>query len=57
MDILFLVVVIGFFAGAIAYVEGCEGCDAMTLEFWLGGTVAVGILLYLFYVLLNPEKF
>jgi hypothetical protein len=24
MDILFLVVAIGFFAGAIAYVEGCE---------------------------------
>jgi K+-transporting ATPase KdpF subunit len=29
----------------------------MTLEFWLGGTVAVGVLVYLFYVLLNPEKF
>jgi len=24
MDLLFLVVVVGFFAGAIAYVEGCE---------------------------------
>lgn len=24
MDILFLIVVIAFFAGAIAYVEGCE---------------------------------
>jgi hypothetical protein len=24
MDLLFLLVVIGFFAGAIAYVEGCE---------------------------------
>jgi K+-transporting ATPase KdpF subunit len=29
----------------------------MTLEFWLGGSVAAGILVYLFYVLLNPEKF
>jgi hypothetical protein len=24
MDLLFLLVVVGFFAGAIAYVEGCE---------------------------------
>jgi hypothetical protein len=24
MDILFLIVAIGFFGGAIAYVEGCE---------------------------------
>jgi len=24
MDVLFLVVIVGFFAGAIAYVEGCE---------------------------------
>jgi K+-transporting ATPase KdpF subunit len=29
----------------------------MTLEFWLGGAVAGGMLVYLFYVLLNPEKF
>ena len=29
----------------------------MTLEFWIGGTVAVGITVYLFHVLLNPEKF
>jgi len=24
MDLLFLVVIVAFFAGAIAYVEGCE---------------------------------
>jgi K+-transporting ATPase KdpF subunit len=29
----------------------------MPLELWLGGTVAVVVLFYLFYVLLNPEKF
>jgi K+-transporting ATPase KdpF subunit len=29
----------------------------MTLEFWLGGSVAVFVLVYLFYVLLNPERF
>ena len=29
----------------------------MTLEYCLGGVVTLGILAYLFYVLLNPEKF
>jgi len=29
----------------------------MTLELWLGGVVAAGVLVYLFYVLLNPEEF
>jgi K+-transporting ATPase KdpF subunit len=29
----------------------------MVLEYWLGGVVSVGILVYLFYVLLNPERF
>jgi len=24
MDLLFLVVIVGFFAGALAYIEGCE---------------------------------
>ncbi len=29
----------------------------MNLEFWLGGSVAAVVLVYLFFVLLNPEKF
>jgi K+-transporting ATPase KdpF subunit len=29
----------------------------MALEYWLGGAVSVGILVYLFYVLLHPERF
>ena len=29
----------------------------MALEYWLGGIIAVGILVYLFYVLLHPEHF
>jgi K+-transporting ATPase KdpF subunit len=29
----------------------------MILEYWLGGAVSVGILVYLFYVLLHPERF
>lgn len=29
----------------------------MTLEYSLGAIVAVGLLVYLFYVLLHPERF
>ena len=29
----------------------------MTAEYWLGGVVALGLLVYLFYVLLRPERF
>jgi len=29
----------------------------MLLEYWLGGFVSVAILVYLFYVLLHPERF
>ncbi len=29
----------------------------MVLEYFLGGAVSIGILVYLFYVLLNPERF
>jgi len=29
----------------------------MTLEYCLGGSVALGILVYLFWVLLHPERF
>jgi K+-transporting ATPase KdpF subunit len=29
----------------------------MILEYWLGGAVSLGILVYLFYVLLHPDRF
>ncbi len=29
----------------------------MLLECWLGGVISVGILIYLFYVLLHPDRF
>jgi K+-transporting ATPase KdpF subunit len=29
----------------------------MAFDFWLGGIVTVGILIYLVYALLTPEKF
>jgi K+-transporting ATPase KdpF subunit len=29
----------------------------MALEYWLGGVISIGILVYLFYVLLHPDRF
>ncbi len=29
----------------------------MAAEYWLGSVVALGLLVYLFYVLLRPERF
>lgn len=29
----------------------------MILEYWLGGAVSLGILVYLFYVLLHADRF
>ena len=29
----------------------------MFLEYWLGGIISVVILVYLFYVLLHPDRF
>jgi K+-transporting ATPase KdpF subunit len=34
---------------------GCEG--AMTFELVLGGVIAIGMLVYLVFALLRPEKF
>ena len=48
----------------LAYVRGCErlGRDAdperaMSPESWIGGLIALAILVYLVYTLLRPEKF
>lgn len=29
----------------------------MTLDYWLGGAVTVGLLVYLIFALVRPEKF
>jgi len=34
---------------------GCE--DVMTFELVLGGVIAIGMLVYLVFALLRPEKF
>ena len=39
-----------------AFATGCEGA-AMTLDYILGGAVTIGLLAYLVFALLRPEKF
>jgi K+-transporting ATPase KdpF subunit len=34
-----------------------EGPHAMTIDLWLGGITAAGLLIYLVAVLMRPEKF
>ena len=34
-----------------------HGEDAVTTESWIAGLLAVGILIYLVYTLIRPEKF
>jgi K+-transporting ATPase KdpF subunit len=29
----------------------------MSIDYWLGGTVSIGLLAYLLYALIRPEKF
>ncbi len=35
---------------------GCEG-DAVILDYWLGGAIAVVLTVYLLYALLRAERF
>ena len=37
--------------------NGCEGKSAMTFDYSLAALVSVGLLIYLTYALLRPERF
>ena len=39
-----------------AFATGCEGAT-MTFDYILGGAVTIGLLAYLVFALLRPEKF
>ena len=58
-DVIFIVVTIAFFAIACWYMHGCDRLSEvfMELEYLIGLTVSVIILVYLVYALLWPEKF
>ena len=66
-DLVFLVVVIAFFALATVFVAGCEllvgrrvaarrGAAVVSAANVIGLVLAVAVLVYLFYALLAPEK-
>ena len=58
-DLIFLAVGLGFFAGSIGYVYACDRLSEATMifDYWLAGIVTAGLLVYLTYALLRPEKF
>ncbi|MGY4464382.1 K+-transporting ATPase KdpF subunit [Bradyrhizobium sp. LB9.1b] len=60
MDILMLGLGFGFFALAIGYTYACERLlreRTMIFDYALAGTVSFGLLIYLTYALLRPERF
>jgi len=60
MDVLMLALAFGFFAAAIAYSYACdrlEGETVMIFDYSLAAAVSVGLLVYLTYALLRPERF
>ena len=61
LDILMLALGLGFFAAAIGYSYACERLSeertAMIFDYSLAGIVSLGLLFYLTYALLRPERF
>jgi K+-transporting ATPase KdpF subunit len=59
LDVIMLAVGLGFFALAIGYTIACDHLYgvAMVFDYWLAAIVTVGLLVYLTYALLTPEKF
>ena len=60
LDIVMLALVLGFFVAGNGYAYDCERLKrsrAMTFDYSLAGLVALGLLLYLTYALLRPERF
>ena len=60
-DILFVVVTIAFFALSLGYVYFCErirwGRTVMNAESIVMLVISAGLMVYLLYALLRPEKF
>ena len=64
-DILYLAGTVAFFAAMLAYVRALRaaraprGSGAVTMgpDSLVGGVIALAILMYLLYSLLNPERF
>ena len=59
LDLILISLGLGFFVLAVGYTNACDRLyeAAMGFDYWLAGIVTVGILVYLVYALLLPEKF
>ena len=60
LDILMLALAFGFFVAGIGYAYACERLErskTMILDYSLAGLVSLGLLFYLTYALLRPERF
>ena len=59
MDILMLALGFGFFGLCLAYTPPATGSEetAMLFDYTLAGLVTAGLLVYLTYALLRPERF
>ena len=60
-DVILLALGVGFFALAVGYTIVAPAIIskeiAMVFDYWLAGIVTLGLLVYLTYALLTPEKF
>jgi K+-transporting ATPase KdpF subunit len=59
-DLLLLAMGLGFFALSIGYAYSCDRLSregVMTLDYSLAALVTAGLLIYLTYALLRPERF
>jgi K+-transporting ATPase KdpF subunit len=60
MDIFMLAMGVGFFALAVAYAVACDRLwrgTTMIIDYALALLVTIGLLIYLTYALLRPERF
>ena len=59
LDLLYVVITVAFFAARrrLRRRVRAAGVGAMTLDYVVGLIVTVGLLVYLTYALLRPEKF
>ena len=59
LDLILIALGLGFFALSVAYAIACDRLEeaAMIFDYWLAGLVTAGLLAYLTYALLRPEKF
>ena len=60
LDVVMLALGIGLFAVGIGYAYACErlwGKTLMIFDYSLAAIVSAGLLLYLTYALLRPERF